>query len=182
MLFLKLLLCSENIEILCEKYFYFVFYLGYDSKLACLLLLRNHFLPKLYIKYFSFNLITLGISRSFIAFYLFKYRIFCEVFISGLGKFFNFDWLLREEVLAIHLTLQNSCADGFSIVSEDRICLSLSAASSAELTISQVGSMYSKADSAFIAPYVRFFAKLWLNIQKFPFFKAQNLFKEFLLK
>uniref|UniRef100_A0A0N5AD46 BEACH-type PH domain-containing protein n=1 Tax=Syphacia muris TaxID=451379 RepID=A0A0N5AD46_9BILA len=49
---------------------------------------------------------------------------------------------------------QNIASDGLSLVSEDRICLSLSAASSAELTISQIGSMYSKADSAFIAPYL----------------------------
>lgn len=43
-----------------------------------------------------------------------------------------------------------------SLVSEDRIALSLSAVATSELSVSRIGSIYNKADSAFIARYVCF--------------------------
>ncbi|KAL3982042.1 Beige/BEACH domain family protein [Acanthocheilonema viteae] len=40
------------------------------------------------------------------------------------------------------------------LIAEERICLSLSAVANKELSVSRIGSIYSKADSAFIARYI----------------------------
>ncbi|VDN42272.1 unnamed protein product [Gongylonema pulchrum] len=41
-----------------------------------------------------------------------------------------------------------------ALIAEERICLSLSAVANSELSVSRIGSIYNKADSAFIARYV----------------------------
>ncbi|KHN76238.1 WD repeat and FYVE domain-containing protein 3 [Toxocara canis] len=48
---------------------------------------------------------------------------------------------------------QTADADGTPLVNEERICLALSAVADTELNVARIGSMYSKADAAFIAPF-----------------------------
>lgn len=45
-------------------------------------------------------------------------------------------------------------ADESPLIAEERICLALSAVAVTELNVSRIGSMYNKADSAFIAPFL----------------------------
>uniref|UniRef100_A0A0M3IYN0 Beige/beach protein-related (inferred by orthology to a S. mansoni protein) n=1 Tax=Anisakis simplex TaxID=6269 RepID=A0A0M3IYN0_ANISI len=49
---------------------------------------------------------------------------------------------------------QTADSDGTPLVSEERICLALSAVADTELNVARIGSMYSKADAAFIAPFL----------------------------
>lgn len=60
--------------------------------------------------------------------------------------------------MVVNMTyLKTADTDGTPLVSEERICLALSAVADTELNLARIGSMYSKADSAFIAPFVRSF-------------------------
>uniref|UniRef100_A0A914ZRD5 WD repeat and FYVE domain-containing protein 3 n=1 Tax=Parascaris univalens TaxID=6257 RepID=A0A914ZRD5_PARUN len=79
-----------------------------------------------------------------------------------IASFFLFEEPLSAEAVARIYRLephyvgnfQTADTDGTPLISEERICLALSAVADTELNLARIGSMYSKADSAFIAPFL----------------------------